>query len=148
MKLLAGISLCCLLVGNAAAQRAGGRGVGGGAFRGVGRVFPSRVGSFPRTAGRFARFNQRFGNGNFGGGFFGGGFDTDSGYPIDFGYDPIKGSPNMDLGKPGRNPWSPPARFFTGRGVADPVLPDHAAPLQVGRASRADPTGRGPVRHS
>jgi len=38
----------------------------------------------------------------------------------------------MDLGKPGRNPWSPPARFFTGRGVADPVLPDHAAPLQVG----------------
>jgi len=38
----------------------------------------------------------------------------------------------MDLGKPGRNPWSPPARFFTGCGVADPVLPDHAAPLQVG----------------
>lgn len=124
MKLLVGITLCCLLAGNAAARGGGGggRGMGGGGRGGFRRGFR---GSFRRSVFRFGRFNQGLGNGAFSGGFSGGGFfDSDGGYPVDFGVptsDQTQPGPRVVVVPPPAPPAAPPP-------PANPVIREYNWP--------------------
>jgi len=70
MKLLLGISICCLLAGGAMAQRGGGGHGGGGGFHGGGSMGGGGFRGGGSMGGGFRGGN--FGGGSFGGGSFGG----------------------------------------------------------------------------